>query len=240
MFDLTFGQQISSASAPTVTVIWGGINDIMFSNGSTQVLASALQCMVQKAKALGSKVVLATEISAVSNQGTAADTKKDALDAMIRAQAYSWGVDNIADLATDPHIGPDGASNNTSCFPDNLHPGPSCEPYVTAIMSNAINELIGSTETSRHTAAAATYQEAAGDRFLDLTGTAAQAVSLPDCIGYSLWREVVNLGTAASTVAPINAETLTGNGSIAVGAKAVFVPVPGAPATGGCHWERTQ
>ena len=240
MFDLTFGQQLSKTSAPSIAVIWGGINDILFSQGSTQVLANSLRCMVQKAKALGAKVVLATEISAESNQGTTVDTKKDALDAIIRAQAFSWGVDNIADLATDPHLGPDGASSNTSCFPDNLHPNSTCEPYVTAIMSNAINELIGSTESNRHTTAAATYQEVAGDRFLDLTGTAAQTVSLPDCVGYSLPREIVNLGTAASTASPVNSETLTGSGSIAVGAKAMFQPIPGAPATGGCHWERTQ
>jgi hypothetical protein len=149
-------------------------------------------------------------------------------------------VDNIADLATDPHIGADGASSNTACFPDNLHPGPSCEPYITAIMSNAINELLGSTESNRHTTAAAAYQEVAGDRFLDLTGTAAQTVSLPDCIGYSLNRQMVNLGSAAATASAINGETLTGSASIAVGARAVFVPVPGAPATGGCRWERTQ
>lgn len=240
MFDATYGSQISPLSAPTITVLWGGVNDILFSNGSTQVLANSLKCMVQKAKALGSKVVLATEISAESNQGTLGDTGKDALDPIIRAQAYSWGVDNIADLATDPHIGADGASANTSCFPDNLHPGPSCEPYVTAVMSDAINELIGSTESNRHTTAAATYQEVAGDRFLDLTGTAAQAVSLPDCIGYSLTREMVNVGSVAGTVAAINGETLTGSGSIGVGAKAVFVPVPGALATGGCSWRRIQ
>jgi len=80
----------------------------------------------------------------------------------------------------------------------------------------------------------------AGDRFLDLTGTAAQTVSLPDCIGYSLQREVVNLGSAAATVAAINGETLTGNASIAAGTRALFVPVPGAPAVGGCRWQRTE
>ncbi len=159
---------------------------------------------------------------------------------MIRSEAYGWGVDNIADLATDPHLGADGASSNTACFPDNLHPNASCEPYVTAVMSDAINELLGSTESRRHATAASTYQEVAGDRFLDMTGTAAQTVKLPDCIGYSLGRQVVNLGSVAGTVAAINAETLTGSGSIAAGARAAFVPVPGALAVGGCRWQRTQ
>jgi hypothetical protein len=240
MFDAMYAPQIYQNSGPVITVIWGGVNDISGGIGTARVQANGLKCMVQKAKALGSKVVLATEISSKSNFGTAGDVGKDALDAVIRAEAYGWGVDNIADLATDPHIGADGASANTSCFADNLHPGPSCEPYVTSVMSDAINELIGSTESNRHTTAAATYQEVAGDRFLDLTGTAAQTVSLPDCIGYSLNREMVNLGSVAGTVAAIHGETLTGSTSIGVGARAIFQPVPGALATAGCHWERTQ
>jgi len=240
MFDATYAPQISPASGPVITVIWGGVNDFLSSSEPVTVVANDLKCMVQKAKALGSQVVLATEISSHSNSGTVGDSDKDTLDAILRAQAFGWGADNIADLATDPHLGPDGASANTSCFPDNLHPGPNCEPYVTAIMSNAINELLGSTVSNRHTTATATYQELAGDRFLDLTGTAAQAASLPDCIGYSLPREIVNLGSVAATVTAINGETLSGNASIAVGARAVFVPVPGAPTAGGCRWERTQ
>ena len=107
-------------------------------------------------------------------------------------------------------------------------------------MSNAVNELIGSTETSRHTTAAASYAEVAGDRYLDLTGTAAQAITLPDCTGYTLSRQVVNVGTVASTVAPVSGQILTGSSALAVGARAMFVPVPGALATGGCRWERTQ
>jgi hypothetical protein len=239
MFDLTYAPQMSSASGPVILAIWGGANDFS-SSESTREIANALKCMVQKAKALGAKVVLATEISSRSNTGTRGDLGKDALDAIIRAQAFGWGVDNIADLATDPHLGPDGASSNTACFPDNLHPSASCEPYITAVMSNAINELLGSTASNRHSTLAATYQEVAGDRFLDTTGTVAQTVSLPDCIGYSLSREIANLGSVAATVSAIDGETLMGSGSIAVGARAVFVPVPGALATGGCRWERTQ
>ncbi|HEV2708924.1 MAG TPA: SGNH/GDSL hydrolase family protein [Edaphobacter sp.] len=237
MFDLMYGEQISQA--PVITVLWGGINDVLHSLPA-RAIANSLRCMVQKAKARGSRVVLATEISARSNSGSSADLTRDALNTILRTEAYGWGVDNIADLATDPHLGTDGASSNTSCFPDNLHPGPSCEPYATAVMSDAINELLGSSQSSRHTTAAATYQEIAGDRFLDLTGTAAQTVSLPSCVGYSLPREIVNLGTAAGTVAAINSETLTGSTALAVNARAVFTPIPGAAATGGCRWERTQ
>lgn len=239
MFDAIYAPQIAGAAGPSIVALWGGVNDFS-GNESTRVIANSLKCMVQKAKALGAKVVLATEISSHSNSGPSGDDGKNALDAILRAEAFGWGVDNLADLATDPHLGADGASSNTSCFPDNLHPGPSCEPYVTAIMSDAINELIGSTATNRHSTAAATYQETAGDRYLDLTGTAAQTVNLPSCIGYSLPREIVNLGAVAGTVAATNGETLTGGTTLAVNSRATFVPVPGALATGGCRWERTQ
>ncbi len=240
MFDASYLPEISDPNSPVITMIWGGINDLLFTSQSSRLIANNLRCMVRKAKASGSRVILATEISAVSNTNAAVDTGKDGLDALIRAEAFSWGVDNLADLATDVHLGADGASSVTSCFPDNLHPGPNCEPYVTAIMQDAVNELIGSSETNHNVTAAATYQELAQDRFLDLTGTAAQTVTLPSCTGYSLTRQMVNLGTAAATVAPVSGQTLVGSTSLPVGSRALFLPVPGAPSVAGCKWERTQ
>jgi hypothetical protein len=235
-FDQTYGSYIGTAG-PTVVVIWGGVND---QGVVARRVADNLRCMVTKAKALGAKVVLATEISSYSNQSTAGDNAKNALNTVLRAEAFSWGVDDIADLATDAHLGADGASNNTSCFPDNLHPGPNCEPYVTAIMGDAVNELIGSTESNRHQAATASYQEVAGDRFLDLTGTSAQTVTLPDCTGYTLRREMVNLGANTASIATLNGQVLTGSASVAANGRAVFQPIPGAQATAGCSWERVQ
>ena len=236
-FDLLYGPHLSATGAPSIAVLWGGVNDILQTTETPRQVANSLHCMVAKAKAAGARVVLATEISSLSNSNPAGDAGKNALDAILRAEAYGWGVDNLADLATDVHLGADGASANTGCFPDNLHPGPNCEPYITSVMQDAVNELIGSSETSRHQTAAATYAEVAGDRFLDLTGTAAQAVALPVCTGYTLRREVVNLGSAVSTV---TADGLVGSGAIGVGSRGVYVPVPGALASGGCHWERVE
>ena len=241
-FDLLYGSYLGRSGAPSIVMLWGGVNDLQQTVQTPRQIANALHCMVTKSKAAGARVVLATEISSLANQGTTGDTGKDALDTILRAEAFSWGVDNLADLATDVHLGADGASANTSCFPDNLHPGPSCEPYVTAVMQDAVNELIGSSETSRHQTAAASYSEIAGDRYLDLTGTSSQAVALPDCTGYSLKREVVNLGTASASV---SANGLVGAGTLGVttlnaGTRAVFVPIPGALSTAGCHWERVE
>jgi hypothetical protein len=240
MFDLTYGTHISETSGPSVLMLWGGINDMLYSPQTPRQIANNVRCMVKKAKAAGARVILATEISAVSNSQPSVDATKDGLNAILRAEAFGWGVDNLADLATDPHVGADGASNNTACFPDNLHPGTACEPYITAIMQNSFNELTGSTETTRNQMTTGSYQELAADRFLDLTGSSAQTVTLPDCTGYALQRQVTNLGGVAATVGAVSGQTLLGSTSIGAGAKALFVPVPGPLATGGCTWERTQ
>ena len=236
-FDLLYGPYLNSTAGPSIVMLWGGINDMMRTTQTPRQIANSLHCLVSRAKATGARVVLATEIGGLANQETTLDTGKDGLNAILRAEAYSWGVDNLADLATDVHLGADGASANTSCFPDDVHPGPTCEPYVTAVMQDAVNELIGSTETSRHTTGTASYSEVAGDRYLDLTGSSAQSVALPDCTGYTLRREVVNLGTATAT---ITASGLVGTGTISAGTRGVFVPIPGPASTAGCHWERVE
>ena len=236
-FDLLYGPYLNNTGGPSIVVLWGGINDMLKTSGTTRQIANGLRCLVTKAKADGARVVLATEIGGLANQETTIDAGKDALNTILRAEAYGWGVDNLADLATDVHLGADGASANTTCFPDNLHPGPNCEPYVTAVMQDAVNELIGSTEVNRHSTAAASYSELAGDRFLDLTGSSAQSVALPDCTGYTLKREVVNLGSAGAT---ITASGLVGVGTINAGTRGVFVPIPGPMSTAGCHWERVE
>ena len=193
--------------------------------------------MTQKAKAAGARVIVATETSSYGG----GDAFKDGLNTVIRAEAFGWGADNIADLATIPQLGADGAYASTTYFADGLHPNNAGELYLDTVFSNAVNELIGSNETTnRHQTAATSYQELAGDRFLDLTGTAAQTLTLPSCTGYSLPRQVVNVGTAAATVGPVSGQTLLGSTSIAVGARAAFSPIPGTLAASGCTWERTQ
>ena len=238
MFDMLYAPVIGNrASGDTVVILWGGVNDFEHTL-TARMAANGLKSMVQKSKALGARVIVATPIS--NNTGGADANLKDVLAPILRQEAFAWGADNVADLATSPQLGADGAFANTTYFADGAHPTDAGELLVNAVMSNAVNELIGSTETSRHQTASASYAEVAGDRYLDLTGTGAQAITLPDCTGYTLSRQVVNVGAVASTVAPVSGQTLTGSGALAVGARAVFVPVPGALATGGCRWERTQ
>jgi lysophospholipase L1-like esterase len=233
-FNVQHAPYINPYSGPTIEVLWGGVNDMLYSGYSARQIADGLKSLVQQAKALGARVVLATETS--FNGG---DAQKNALNTIIRSEAFSWGADNIADLGDSPQVGADGTYAGAN-FADGLHPNDTGENYVRAIMNNAINELIGSTASARHRTAAATYTETAGDRFLDLTAGVAQTITLPSCVGYSLQREIVNLGTSAATLATTNAEVLTGSTSLPVFLRAIVTPIPGPPATGGCSWERVQ
>ena len=241
-FDLSFGLQSTDASAPVITVLWGGVNDMLFSGQSARQVANNLKCLVQKAKKLG-RVVIATEISCsgtFSNTGGTCDSGKNTLNPIIRAEAFAWGADNIADLATETHVGIDGGSAIAACMPDGLHPGPGCEPYISAVMADAVNELIGSNDARHNVTAAATYTEVAGDRFLDLTSATAQAITLVTCTGKSLPRIVANTGAAASTVAGQASQAITGSATVVSGARAIYNPIPGPGATAGCSWFRVQ
>ena len=235
-FELSLGAQLAPGNGSAILALWGGVND--FPMSGARDVANSLKCVVQKAKAAGARVVLATEIS--NSSFANGDASKDALDTILRKEAFGWGVDNLADLADDPLLGADGASANTGCFSDHLHPNDSCEPHIVNIMQNAVNELLGSSETNRTQVTGATYAETASDRFLDLVGTGAQTLTLPDCTGYALKREVLNLGASAATLSAVSGQTLTGSPTLGAGARATFVPVPGALATAGCRWERTE
>lgn len=240
-FDVVYRQQIPETSTgPVVVALWGSVNDFIYSNQTPAQIADSLKCMVTKAKALGARVVLSTEISALAPSNPQIDQKKNALDLILRANAYSWGVDNLADLATNPRLGADGASSDATCYADTLHLADACEPLVTSVMQNAINELFGATAAAPHTTSAVSYQELAGDDFLNLTGTSTQSIALPSCIGFSLPRSLTNNGNLPASLATLNAEVLSGATQIAPGTTAILKPVPGAPSTGGCSWTRTQ
>ena len=238
--ELSYLPYNSPSSGPVVAIVWGGLNDLLFTKQTPRQVANNLKCLVQKIKKTGARIILATEISAASSSNPQIDQARDNLNVILRAEGFSWGVDNVVDLATDTHLGPDGASSNMACFPDGLHPGPSCEPYVTAAMQNSINELLGSTETNRHETQSVAYQEAAGDRYLDLTGSSAQTITLPDCTGHSLPRHISNLTSSPATLLTSASQTIIGASAISAGSLGILLPVPGSTARGGCRWKRVE
>ncbi len=239
-FNILYQLQFQPGTVPVIIILWGGINDYtslstLSHTAAANLIAANLHSMVTQAKAVGARIILATEISATNY-----NSLKDNLNPIIRSQAFGWGADNIADLATDPAMGADGAAANTTYFSDGLHPNSTLESHITSIMQNAVNELLGSTAANPHTTATANYSETAGDRFLTLTGPSTQIITLPDCTGFSLARQITNQGLLTATISTTASQTLTGSGSLAAGATGVFISTPGPVAAGGCSWTRTQ
>ena len=237
MYDLLLAPQIQANTAPTIEIFWGGVNDFATSTLPSATIAASMQGLVAKAKALGARVIVATEISSVYG-----DQPKAGLDTLLRANALAWGADNLVDLATIPQIGADGAYQSSYFNSDHLHPNDSAEPLITAAMTNSINELLGSTAAAHHTASTTAYTEEAGDDFLDLSPTqgALQTITLPDCIGYSLPRHLFNLSATPAAVLTQDNEALSGSGLVSSGASATFTPIPGSYATGGCSWQQSN
>lgn len=230
-FNILYGLQYQPNTVPVIIVLWGGVNDFQFQ--TPQQIADNLHLAVQKAKAAGARIILSTEISSNGH-----DVARDQLNTILRAQALGWGADNLAELATDPILGADGASTNTAYFADGLHPNAAAEPHITAIMQNAVNELIGSSTTALSTSNAGSYQEQASDDYLRLTGTANQNVTLPDCTGYALPRSVT-AGPGGANVTAYSGQSLSGTGMIAPNLIGQFTPIPGSAQTAGCSWQRT-
>lgn len=231
-FSILYKLQFVPNTVPVIIVLWGGVNDTRFQTASQ--IGANLKSLVQQAKALGARIVLATEISANGQ-----DSNKNALNTILRAQAAGWGADNLADLATDPVLGADGAATDTTYFADGLHPNSTAEPHITAIMQDAINELLGSTAANPTQVSAFQYQEVAGDDYVLLIGNLPQLVTLPDCTGYTLPRQITTGIGGGTVVSQVN-QTLTGSSVLKANSTALFSPTPGALATSGCSWQRTQ
>ena len=240
MFDALHAPQILANTAPTIEIFWGGSNDFHSTNMSIRTIADSLKALTHKSKALGAKVIIATEIS--SHSVANGDESKNTLNTIIRAEAFSWGADNIADLATIPPLGTDGAYADTRYFNDNVHPTDLAETLIAQVMSNAVNELIGSTPSAHHATSAYQYQEQAGDLYLNLTADDPQSITLPDCTGYSLPRHITNLGptTATMNLPPtqnqIPTQTQITN-LLPPNTSAIYTPIP---VSSGCTWNRTQ
>lgn len=231
-FSVLYKLQFVPQTVPVIIMLWGGVNDANFQ--SAQQIADNLHSLVLQSKALGARVILATDISATNK-----DANKNALNTILRAQAFGWGADNLADLATDPVLGADGASTDTTYFADGLHPNSTAETHVTAVMQDAVNELLGSTASAPTQVSTSTYEEVSGDDYLLLTGNLAQSIALPDCTGYTLPRQIT-AGSLPATVTTISGQTLSGSPVLTANTTAHFLTVPGSMASSGCSWQRTD
>lgn len=119
--------------------MWIGTNDLKNSDGAT--VHSALSTYCAARRAAGWKVVVLTALDR-GDSGTAS-YHQNRLDynALIRANYTSY-ADELADVASDPTIGIDGAYNNATYFDaDLIHVLPAAKTIVATYVRTALASL---------------------------------------------------------------------------------------------------
>lgn len=125
-----------------ILAIWGGINDLMWSEETPQQILSLLQTYWQNARGAGFKV-LAFTITPSSYAGIEADfeSRRQALNTLIRQASANY--DALADLAADSRIGQAGDELNTTYFyTDRVHMVDGGFQVVASIVEAAIAPLL--------------------------------------------------------------------------------------------------
>lgn len=125
-----------------ILAIWGGINDLMWSESSPAQILSLLQTYWQNARNAGFKV-LAFTITPSSYAGIAADfeSRRQNLNTLIRLSGANY--DALADLAADSRIGQAGDELNQAYFyTDRCHLVDSGFEIVASIAEAAITPLL--------------------------------------------------------------------------------------------------
>lgn len=109
-------------------------------------------------------------------------------------------------------------------------------------MANAINEADGSTAANPDVTSANAYVEAAANRYVVQTPTAAATHQIFDCLALTgHTRTVVNGSTTnAITVTGMAGQTIQGSATVAPSTAAVFTAQLVSATAGGCLWLRTQ
>jgi len=227
--------------------VFAGTNDFLnIWSATPQSVFSSLTADIQKMKTAGCRVGVVTMISRAGSPGDQLaetfDQLKQGYNALILNGARAAGADFIVDAAANPNLGADGANANATYFQaDGTHPTQAGQQLLANAYSNAYNYTFGNNRANPHVVAAATYQMLSSDGAVALTGTATQAVTMPDCTGPSGAVYTLNNSTSvAKTVIggasqPING--LTSAITIAPYSSLSLFDVPNPETVSGCHWE---
>jgi hypothetical protein len=141
-----------------VTAVWAGTNDNCTTAAACAFQVGNLRNYCLGRRAVGYKCLVLTMLSRTSE-----DASKDLYNPEMRLQWPTF-ADGLVDEAADPLLGADGASSNTTYFPDGIHPSGFADANnVVPIIQRAINRLYGNKDfssatvyTSAATAAVAT------------------------------------------------------------------------------------
>jgi lysophospholipase L1-like esterase len=226
------------SGAKQVATVWLGTNDLQGGAVSATVLSSLAQS-ARAVQAQGYKVIV---LPMLSRNGV--DTSKNTFDALIQQYWPTFG-DSFCNVSADPLLGADGASTNATYFntTDKTHPTTVGNALIATKVSNCVNELYGSTTSAWSTTSAATYSEAAADKYLEADPTVnAVAVTLPDCTaGYGTLRYVKALNAlhAVTVVGFSGSQTIDGSASpvtVSPGNTLTVQPYTANYSSAGCQW----
>lgn len=144
-----FQQFYQPLAQRNVAVVMYGTNDDCAVNLSAAVYGAGYAKLIKNAKTAGFRVAVATFPSCTGGGG---DASKNTFNALTRQLWRQWGADTLVDIASDPSIGADGQSANTTFFLDGVHwTAQSLYNNATPIFQRAINRLFGITDFSAAT-----------------------------------------------------------------------------------------
>ncbi len=244
--DNRVGPLCRSAAGPAVYTLFGGTNDFNSLGSTPPAVFAALTGLIGKMKNAGCRVGVVTMLSragnSAGNNGGLYDSAKNAYNTLIRNGARAAGADFLVDAAASPSLGADGAYSNQTWFQaDGTHPTQAGQQLIANIYSNAYNYAFGHNKANPNQVADSTYQMLSSDGAVSLTGTGAQALTLPDCTGPSGASYVLNNSTGvAKTVVGQSGQPINGLASaitIAPNSSLTLFDVPNPGAVSGCHWE---
>ena len=124
-----------------ICVLWAGINNLIGTSETPEVIWGKLQTYLRARRAYGFKLVVGT-VSPCSSGAQPVDfeVRRTALNALIRAGAAEY--DALADIAADANIGVFGASESATYFTDKLHMTTAGYAIAAEIFRSAISSVL--------------------------------------------------------------------------------------------------
>jgi hypothetical protein len=244
-------QYYAPKATHNVAILYGGTNDLAndaFTSAATY--ARVLSWCVGR-RAIGFKTIVTTMTSrGGSTNGALNDGLKNQFNTLLRSPQTFQSCDELADLASDPTLGADGAYNQVPPFAgDQLHF--LDQSHISAIESNAVNAVIGSTLQfpNPHIITSANYQSVAADGAVQFD-TRLNPIDdqLISSIGYT-GRTIYVCNISVSNVNSLTIYTVSGDYINAPSQTSLVVPAGKCQAltaniisasTGGTYWATTN
>lgn len=222
----------------SLAIIFVGTNDVTNGLSAGQVYGY-LQADANLLAAAGCQVAISTMLSR-SGQ----DANKNLLNGYIRGNSI-MGNYIVADPASVPLLGADGAYAGADFSGDGVHPNQTGQNAIAASMSNVVNAygFGAASEAAPTVYSSNTVTMSSGDRFANIIPTAAATVTLPDCLGVTGTPYTIsNLSAGANTITVSGkaSEAITGSATIAQNVTAKFRSTLISPSAAGCGWLRVQ